>query len=125
MKTCRNIRNSFFEAYSGELTPTEKESFDRHIESCRECRKQYEEMSTLLATMSQYERPEPDERFWEGYWERLHPLFAVKKKKRIAVFDAIRDAVASLIDRPLGGMRLAALVTVSVLIGVFLYRTLN
>ena len=71
MKTCKQVRRSFIEALYDELDPEEKKTFDVHLESCIRCNRAFRKMKRALKVMNQRVRTEPDQQYWDGYWDRL------------------------------------------------------
>ena len=71
MINCRISKDRMIEALYGELGPSEKERFDEHLSSCPECASEYSVLGATLRVMDRRERPDPGERFWDGYWDRL------------------------------------------------------
>jgi hypothetical protein len=71
MKPCKQIRRSFIDALYNELNPEEQKSFDAHLESCIKCRRAFRKMRSAMRVMNQRVRTEPDQQFWDGYWDRL------------------------------------------------------
>ncbi|MBN1350798.1 zf-HC2 domain-containing protein [candidate division KSB1 bacterium] len=71
MKTCRKIQKRFIEALYNELDESHAAAFHQHLQNCRDCRQQYEQMKSTLDVMSQKQQEEPEPVFWSGYWTRL------------------------------------------------------
>jgi hypothetical protein len=59
------------EALYGELSAEEKREFDGHLKSCTECASAFARYKSTLDAMDKRERPEPEDVFWTGYWDRL------------------------------------------------------
>ena len=71
MKACKQVRRSFVAALYNELELEEKKSLDVHLESCIKCHRAFRKMKRALRVMNQGVRTEPDQQFWDGYWNRL------------------------------------------------------
>jgi hypothetical protein len=71
MKPCKQIRRSFIEALYSELNAEEQKNFDSHLELCVKCKRAFRKMKGAMRVMNQRVRVEPDQQFWNGYWERL------------------------------------------------------
>ena len=71
MNDCKKYKNMFVDVLYGELSSEKKPLFEKHIQECALCRKEYEEMSATMDTMSQRIRPEPGAEFFDGYWGRV------------------------------------------------------
>ncbi len=82
MKPCKQVRRSFIEALYDELDPAAKEHFRAHMRSCIQCRKAFRKMKRAMGVMSQRVRVEPDQQFWDGYYDRLEKR--MQQEKRIA-----------------------------------------
>lgn len=71
MKRCRKWNRLRAEALYDELDQKQKEWFENHLKECPVCAKEWDEIKFSLSLMDQRLRPEPDEVFWNGYWDRL------------------------------------------------------
>jgi len=71
MSDCEKYRNQFVEALYEELTLEEKRRFEAHLQSCPKCASEFRQMASTLKVMDRKVRIEPEERFWDGYWDRL------------------------------------------------------
>ncbi len=71
MKACEKCRSLLVDALYDELSPKDKNFFDRHTSSCPACAAEYRAMKETLQIMKRRVRPEPGPDFWDGYWERL------------------------------------------------------
>ncbi len=80
MNECKKCESLFDKALYGELSFKEKEFFEEHLNLCVECSVKYSELSDTLNVVKMYERPEPDEKFMEDFWETLEPEIEVKLK---------------------------------------------
>ena len=73
MGTCREMRELMVAALYGELAGQQRETLDRHLQSCPACAQCYRQMSETVSIMSEREPSERDEAFWTSYWQRLAP----------------------------------------------------
>lgn len=71
MAECRKMKSLFLESLYGELDMERKESLKRHLAGCRECSEEYEKMAETLRTMGKKTMPDPGQKFWDGYWDKL------------------------------------------------------
>ncbi|NOZ61760.1 MAG: hypothetical protein GXO74_08755 [Calditrichaeota bacterium] len=78
MSECKKIRQKMPEAVYSELTEDEKKDFFRHLDSCPACRTEFAKMKNSLNAMSQWQRHEPGNEFWENYWANLAPRLSEK-----------------------------------------------
>ena len=53
--------------HDGELGEKDKRVVEQHIEECRECRKEFEEMKKLEEVMDKMELKQPPKEAWEKY----------------------------------------------------------
>ena len=71
MSDCKKCKPLFLEAFYEELGTQQKQFFKDHLLVCENCRSEFEEMKFTLNIMSKRVRPEPTEKFWDSYQERL------------------------------------------------------
>ena len=71
MSNCKHCLKLMPEVLFGDLSPEEKIFISGHLNSCQKCRKEYEEMKNTQKIIIQRKRPQIDNSFWEGYWDRL------------------------------------------------------
>jgi hypothetical protein len=71
MSDCKKYQNMIVDALYEELSSKEQVILEKHLKECALCRKDYEEMAVTLKTMSRRVRPEPEAKFFDGYWGRL------------------------------------------------------
>jgi hypothetical protein len=82
MTECQKCQGLVIEALYNELDPEEKSFFNAHLESCPRCAAEYKEMSAALCIMKKRERPDPGQKFWDGYWEKLQARLEKKEARR-------------------------------------------
>lgn len=71
MNNCRKCRAMFFEGLYNELNQEQKNRFEAHLDSCPECAAEYKKISTTMGVMNQRTRTEPDQFFWNSFWDKL------------------------------------------------------
>ena len=71
MSNCKHCLKLMPEALFGQMSPEDNTFFFDHLNSCQKCRKEYEEMKNTQKIIIQRKRPQIDNSFWEGYWDRL------------------------------------------------------
>ena len=71
MNECRKCRELWEDALYGSLDKRQREFFEIHLGRCEECRREYTELRETQVRMEQWERPQPGQAFWAGYWDRL------------------------------------------------------
>lgn len=71
MNKCKKCRPLFLEYFYGELEAPKKKIFEDHMEVCKNCRSEFEDMKAVLQFTGKRIRPEPPEEFWESYEGKL------------------------------------------------------
>ena len=79
MKDCNKYERLFEKALYNELTSTEENIFNEHLNSCEECVNKFRELKETINTIKKYQRPEPDEGFINNFWENLSQSSRKKK----------------------------------------------
>ncbi|HHF51117.1 MAG: zf-HC2 domain-containing protein [Candidatus Aminicenantes bacterium] len=62
-----DIKKMVYLYHDGELGEKDKRVVEQHIEECRECRKEFEEMKKLEEVMDKMELKQPPKEAWEKY----------------------------------------------------------
>lgn len=71
MSDCKKCQDLFGEAFYEELNAEQKNFLESHIRVCEGCESEYNEMTSTLKVMEKRTRPEPDQAYWNGYWNKL------------------------------------------------------
>jgi hypothetical protein len=71
MSDCKKCQDLFSEAFYEELNAEQKKFLENHISICEGCESEYEEMTSALKVMEKRARPEPEQAYWNGYWNKL------------------------------------------------------
>ena len=71
MMNCKDCEKVFAEALYGELGELQQQQFQEHLDDCSQCREQFQGMQMALQIMDKRERSEPDDAFWDNYWDKL------------------------------------------------------
>jgi hypothetical protein len=71
MSDCKKCQDLFCEAFYEELNAEQKKFFEDHISVCKGCESEYDKTASTLKIMEKRARPEPDQAYWNGYWNRL------------------------------------------------------
>ena len=61
MKECNKYERLFEKALYNELTKTEEEIFNEHLNSCSECTEKFRELKETIGMIKKFERPEADD----------------------------------------------------------------
>jgi hypothetical protein len=68
---CRQCEQMIVDALYGELDTEARSRFEEHVGSCPECQRTYAHLKSTLEVMDRYERSDPGQAYWDGYWNRL------------------------------------------------------
>jgi hypothetical protein len=71
MSDCKKCQDLFGEAFYEELNAEQKKFLENHISICEGCESEYAEMTSALKVMEKRARPEPEQAYWNGYWNKL------------------------------------------------------
>jgi len=71
MSDCKKCQDLFGEAFYEELNDEQKNFLESHIRVCEGCESEYNEMDSTLKVMEKRIRPEPEQAYWNGYWDKL------------------------------------------------------
>lgn len=110
MNECKKSRSLWLEALYEELTGPDAIWFQDHLHSCKRCSRLFQEYKRTTSLLSQRKRTEPDEAYWNTYWEKLSerlplmsPVDTVKPKRYFRVVPAWALKAAAAILLVLGG----------------------
>lgn len=71
MSDCKKCQDLFCEAFYEELNAEQKNFLESHISVCEGCESEYAEVTSTLKVMEKRARPEPEQAYWNGYWNKL------------------------------------------------------
>ncbi len=71
MSDCKKCQDLFCDAFYEELNAEKKNFLESHIRICEGCESEYAEMTSTLKVMEKRARPEPEQAYWNGYWNKL------------------------------------------------------
>lgn len=71
MSDCKKCQDLFGEAFYEELNAEQKNFLESHIRVCEGCESKYAEMTSTLKVMEKRARSEPEQAYWNGYWNKL------------------------------------------------------
>ena len=86
---CRIYRDQFIEAFYDELKMDQRESFEAHLKSCSDCSAEFEKLAAALKIMDRREHPQPEESFWENYWDNLTAKLETSAQKEQLVAELL------------------------------------
>jgi hypothetical protein len=72
MKRCRDIRKKLSAFQDGEVNQMQKESIEIHLQSCRECKKQFAAMVHTYQSIDRLQQIEPDPVFTQQVMARVN-----------------------------------------------------
>ena len=79
MNECKKCESLFEKVLYDELGNREKEFFNRHLLSCKNCASKFEELKTTLNLVGMNKKRELDEAFMENFWETIEPKLRNEK----------------------------------------------
>jgi len=120
MNNCRKCRSMFLEAIYHELNQEQKNWLEAHLQACPKCAEQYEKISATIGIMDKRSRTEPDQFYWDSYWERLKDRLETEEKAASNVTTWLQRFWQAINFQPSWTYRVAtavALIAIGVLIG--------
>ena len=70
--TCSRIETDGMRYIDGEMSPQDRAEYERHLESCAECRRSLERFGGLRSLTGRIKMKDPTDEFWEAYWKSLY-----------------------------------------------------
>lgn len=70
--TCRRYETDGMRLLDGELDAAEREAYEAHVRGCEACRRELESLGRVVAWTDSLRLREPDDAFWDGYWEGVY-----------------------------------------------------
>ena len=70
--TCSRIETDGMRYIDGEMSPEDRAEYERHLDSCDECRRSLESLSGLQSLAGRIKMKDPTDEFWEAYWKSLY-----------------------------------------------------
>jgi len=123
MNECKRCQNLVAEAFYGDLSGDKKRFFEDHLLQCDSCSAAFKEMSSTLGVMEKRTRPEPDDSFWDGYWDRLTARMQAEKVFITQAQEKPRKSFFGVKLFPRWAFQAAA-ATALIVVGIFLGRAL-
>lgn len=77
-KKCEDIQILMSGKIDGELSPNETAQLETHLNTCDDCRSEYEKLRTLAAAASNLYVPLPHDEIWDNFSERVYNRFERK-----------------------------------------------
>lgn len=121
MSKCKKCQSLFLESYYKELDAPQKRFFDEHIKVCEKCRAEFEKMEDTLQFMGKRIRPEPGEKFWDSYEERLTRRIEKEESRQADKGSLWEGLTRPFTHAPKWAYQVAAAL-VLVVVGVFIGR---
>ena len=117
MSKCKSIRKQFVDALYDELETEEKNQFHTHLVECDACTRAYADLASTLGIMDHRSRPEPDDVFWTGYWDRLAPQLEPASEHRGAWWKNLIPEISTVPRWAFQATAAAAILVVGIFIG--------
>jgi hypothetical protein len=81
MISCRKNRSLFTDALYNELTSAQTDEFNNHLKTCSKCAEEFAQIKSTAKQMNNRTRVEPEDFYWEGYWDKLAPIMEKEEKQ--------------------------------------------
>jgi hypothetical protein len=82
MNSCRKNRSLFTDVLYSELTSAQTDEFNNHLKTCSKCAEEFAEIKSTAKQLHNRTRVEPEDCYWEGYWDKLAQRME-KEEKRV------------------------------------------
>jgi hypothetical protein len=119
MSECKKCQDLFCEAFYEELDAEQKNFLESHIRVCEGCESEYDEMTFTLKVMEKRARPEPEQAYWNGYWNKLARRMEEEKTLTPKTESWWRSFIRAFTFAPKWALQTAAAV-VLVVLGIYL-----
>ncbi len=73
--TCRQYKDLMMGYLDDELDNAQKRTFEKHIESCKDCAAELEQFKKLKNVTDSVKLAEPEDVLWEKYWSGVYNRF--------------------------------------------------
>lgn len=83
MNECKKCKRMIKKALYEELNNEDSKFFYKHLKSCGECSKEFDELKNTLDLFKAQPKPEPDSNFMNDFWYQLEPKLTDKKQSLI------------------------------------------
>lgn len=70
--TCSRMESDGMRYIDGEMTLDEQAAFERHLESCDDCRRAMRELGKVNRLTRSITMKDPQDEFWEYYWKSIY-----------------------------------------------------
>lgn len=70
--TCPEYKDLMMGYLDGELDNEQKNRFEEHIKTCRNCSSEFEQFKKLKSITDSVALAEPEERIWQNYWSGVY-----------------------------------------------------
>jgi len=121
MSDCKKCQDLFGEAFYEELNAEQKNFVENHISVCEGCESEYDEMTSTLKVMEKRARPEPEQAYWNGYWNKLARRMEEEKSLAPKTESWWRTFIRAFILAPKWALQTAAAL-VLVVLGIYIGR---
>jgi len=69
---CNRFQSDGMRFLDGEMTESEKQVYEKHVQTCPDCHKELKELGRIVELTDELRFKPPDDEFWEGYWESIY-----------------------------------------------------
>lgn len=69
---CTRFQSDGMKLLDGEMSNEEKKQYEIHLQECGDCRNELSELGMLVEWTNELKLREPDDEFWESYWNVLY-----------------------------------------------------
>jgi anti-sigma factor RsiW len=69
---CTRFQSDGMKLLDGEMSGDEKKQYEVHLQECEDCRNELEDLGMLVEWTNEMKLREPDDEFWESYWNVLY-----------------------------------------------------
>jgi hypothetical protein len=111
-----------------ELSPQQRETFGQHLQKCDECAREFSHLKQTTTLMNRRQLNEPDQAFWNGFWNRLQPQLEQKPTQMKRFIDWLRQVSEIRIFEPRLVYQLAiaiVLIAAGIFIGKLIFSPVN
>ncbi len=109
----------FTDALYGELPQDEKDQFNHHLKSCSKCAEEFAQMKSATEAMNNRTRIEPEDFYWEGYWDNLVDRMD-KEEKQVSQLSVLEKKIKTFFSfEPRLVYRFAGAIAI-LIVGIFI-----
>lgn len=69
---CRRFQSEGMRLLDGEASLEERRAYEKHLETCADCRQELEEIGMVVEMSKELKLREPEDEYWDAYWKAIH-----------------------------------------------------